>query len=642
MMEVDNDENYVLNKARSALKANSASAKAWMIMAKTLYPNNFGVQFEAYKNEKNAGNVKEAGRCFTDLIEKFQQVPEFWEEINAVTQALRTESELDAQKQFLSEMFKHLSTEVQHKLLLITADHCEDTQEHCKLLLLLLQKFPSSISSHGMGLIETLLSAEKHNVSGNQPVNKYRELLICDLIPLLNKDGCILDLSPKLIFKLLHKAIEYHLFVLWGYICNKKDDSKQKSEDSWSNLYKTFEFVCHQLHWEKFLPSFSTNWCKDTYWAKILNLIQSPTFNMEDTQSHKQVTYAVAIFLLYCLYQYLYCLNIENVPGQNYPAYLLVQGFLDASFPAFSSDPIASMSAKRRKSTDCNNTDAVVVTIESKTLKAIIPNFTMAVKCWDLLHSADQLNREFIKLSGALNLEHWLSTFLVDHLIYKDKHEDVLRRLENDSGYPQLPKLILKAQAFFLQRNYIRSYDNIREALQLLPETTGETCENLIIGGNQRHLHFLPLTRVAIIQFLAKFILHGIRANGFKTDMSVGHCFVLMQMDWPNEENFLPMLIQEICKTRTFYYLPFQTYIIEIDILEELAFLWNSQNGQITYEILPNMLTRRIGTRGADKGIREEIKHAIKGQIEKVHDPIHELIRQFLLQEQTHISVSLL
>lgn len=80
-----------------------------------------------------------------------------------------------------------------------------------------------------MGLIETLLSAEKHNVSGNQPVNKYRELLICDLIPLLNKDGCILDLSPKLIFKLLHKAIEYHLFVLWGYICNKKVKCTQKT-----------------------------------------------------------------------------------------------------------------------------------------------------------------------------------------------------------------------------------------------------------------------------------------------------------------------------------------------------------------------------------------------------------------------------
>lgn len=84
-------------------------------------------------------------------IGKFQQQPEFWAEIDSVTTALRSESECtDSEKQFLCEMFKHISSDVQHKLLLLTAEHCEDTMEHCKLLLLLLQKFPGSINSHGV------------------------------------------------------------------------------------------------------------------------------------------------------------------------------------------------------------------------------------------------------------------------------------------------------------------------------------------------------------------------------------------------------------------------------------------------------------------------------------------------------------
>lgn len=44
-MEVDiSDEEYVIQRAKMDLEKNPLSAKAWMITAKTLYPNNFGVQ----------------------------------------------------------------------------------------------------------------------------------------------------------------------------------------------------------------------------------------------------------------------------------------------------------------------------------------------------------------------------------------------------------------------------------------------------------------------------------------------------------------------------------------------------------------------------------------------------------------------
>lgn len=106
-------------------------------------------------------------------IGKFQQQPELWKEIEKITIALRAESDTnDSEKQFLCEMFRHISSgkvylasiklyyfqnmfvEVQHKLLLFTADHCEDTMEHCRLLLLLLQRFPTAISSYGVCVLK--------------------------------------------------------------------------------------------------------------------------------------------------------------------------------------------------------------------------------------------------------------------------------------------------------------------------------------------------------------------------------------------------------------------------------------------------------------------------------------------------------
>lgn len=48
-MEVDiyntvSDQDYLVLRAKNALKTDPVTAKAWMITAKTLYPTNFGVQ----------------------------------------------------------------------------------------------------------------------------------------------------------------------------------------------------------------------------------------------------------------------------------------------------------------------------------------------------------------------------------------------------------------------------------------------------------------------------------------------------------------------------------------------------------------------------------------------------------------------
>lgn len=47
--KIENDENYFIKKAKLAEKTDPFTAKAWILTAKSLSPNNFDVQFEVYE-----------------------------------------------------------------------------------------------------------------------------------------------------------------------------------------------------------------------------------------------------------------------------------------------------------------------------------------------------------------------------------------------------------------------------------------------------------------------------------------------------------------------------------------------------------------------------------------------------------------
>lgn len=82
-MDVTPEENYIISAAKKAYETDPFAAKAWILTAKTLYPNNFKLQvdmfvnsetslipksffqFEAYKVEKAAKNFEEAAKCFS-------------------------------------------------------------------------------------------------------------------------------------------------------------------------------------------------------------------------------------------------------------------------------------------------------------------------------------------------------------------------------------------------------------------------------------------------------------------------------------------------------------------------------------------------------------------------------------------------
>lgn len=85
------------------------------------------------------------------------------------------------------------------------------------------------------------------------------------------------------------------------------------------------------------------------------------------------------------------------------------------------------------------------------------------------------------------------------------------------------------------------------------------------------------------------------------------------------------------------------TYIITIDYVEEFAHIWHAYNCEYNFEFLApqQQNSRRIGTRGADKGVREDFKQVVKQQIAHANDDILSLIVKFITNEKGTIFQSI-
>lgn len=71
--------------------------------------------------------------------------------MNELTNALRAaENEITAQQEFYVKMFQHVSYEVQHKILMLTVNNSENSLNQCKLLLLVLKRFPQAAVTHSV------------------------------------------------------------------------------------------------------------------------------------------------------------------------------------------------------------------------------------------------------------------------------------------------------------------------------------------------------------------------------------------------------------------------------------------------------------------------------------------------------------
>ncbi|XP_063358407.1 integrator complex subunit 10 [Cydia amplana] len=565
------DEDYIITKAKEAQKHNIHSAKAWMLTAKTLFPTNFKIQFEAYLMEKQSGNLQEAAECFTSLMLSRQNLPELLPEISAIANALKT-----AESSFLSQMFDKICPDIQLTILKTSVENSDDTMEHCRLLVLLLKKFPQlGVDS----LVKTLINADKFFSD-----NRYARLLVVETLPLLSS----LE-SPRLLQRLLVKAIDFYNSYVY-------DETEHDISDPWLRLYGVLDLLGRQLGWDPYLINYNNSLNKEAYFQKLLTL--------RSCDDCRQLLYCGTTFFLRSLYEQ------KSQKGNH----ILIEALADPDITPL----------KRRKS------EIEVTGVSSN-------QFQAAASCWELLHSNEVISREFMKLANQLQVKPWSDGFSEELALYQGRYDETVQTVQGNN----LAANIMRVSFNFFHKKYAACVESILAALPQLPSVEGALETELIVGGTHRHLHFLPLTKVAIMHYFCTLLIRILLSTGNSSDLTYGHILVLMQFGWPQEEAIFMNILDIIKRKGVFHYHLFSAYIIHIDILEELSFMWNDQNNSVALDILPNsqqhLGQRRIGTRGADKGVKEDFKQAMKAQVARSNESILNLMIQFITSERSYL-----
>ena len=237
------DEDYLITRARQAWKAGKIhEAKTWMLTARSIFPDNFGIQLEAYVSEKDGGNVKESAKYFQKLFEKFPKEEKLLAEIQVVMEVLKKPNpDGESLEGFYLEMFEELPDETKKKLIVCAAEAAKDSFEYSKLMIVLMKKFNSEIANYGEKLIESINNAEtKEFGSSPDPLNQYRTILVTEILPTVLKAEK-LKINSKLVLSNLQKAQE---FVLASSL--KKGG---RVDSPWLLLYNIVHCVGRQLGW---------------------------------------------------------------------------------------------------------------------------------------------------------------------------------------------------------------------------------------------------------------------------------------------------------------------------------------------------------------------------------------------------------
>ncbi|XP_058130002.1 integrator complex subunit 10 [Anopheles ziemanni] len=618
-MDVLSNEKYLIARAKES--TDPYKAKAWIIAAKTLFPNDFGVQFEAYEIEKNANNFEEAAKCLSYIVMTFHgahQTPtSLLNEISLMTNALRIpEGSTTPEQEFYVKMFQYISYEVQHQILLLTAAHSNNNLDHCRLIFLLLKRFPQAISTHAPRLLETLIQ--------NVGIPSFKEMLFNEAIPLVYNR--VPELAPKLVHRLMAVCFEYYL----NQMLNEMDDKARTVPECWRKIFEILDFCGKILKWEPFLL-YKKSWSKDVYWQKIIHIYNLDPFRSTES---KQILFCSTIVFVLSLQEYIAHSKLRSKDGTNETEVILVETLKDL---------VSDLSHRPR-----DNVLEIPHILVNPPVNADAPNCLIAChSCWQLLHANDVIQTDFAQLLLCIpQLSSWVQKFLNDLYVLLEKHEEAATLLQASNLATMSPlEKSVRQFALTLAKGPITGllFEQIGTVLKHLAHAPngGSYLENVSQAPTTRVLMLIPLSKRAILHYLVQTLIAVLKPKLIEQECGnsvLGNLLVLSQLNWPHESSTVEIIFEIIKSRRQFSYLLFTNYIINGEIIEEFMHLWIHATDVKLELAMPQQSlatgARRIGTRGADKGVKEDFKQIIRQQIARSNDDVDELILQFLQQQQ--------
>lgn len=659
------DEEWLVSRARLCIKSDPCGAKSWMITARSLFPQHFEIQFEAYSLEKIGRNVKEAAKLLEEMFLTFPNETRLWTEVQSILEALQSESS----NSFLTEIFAALTTPTQCQMLISLSNKMTDILEQCRLLLLAMRKFTSLVNEHGLKLVGTLQKAE-WDANMKSPVNCYRKFLVCDVLPLVLQKKKKFELPTSQFHNWLQLAVEFYVMYitqppivpasspLTPDILSPTKLSRQASisglldkecqiPDPWENLQKLVIQIGHHLGWDIDKLFFSQT--RDIQCQQILSL-HHRSQQVKTGNNTKQVLFTTVVVFLESLYSYVSSVDPDSFIGSlsSSEPLILVEGFkFESTERPSPSKKLKSVIAPPILSPPC--------VPKSKTVTQC---FTTAFKCYELLYSTAELQREFQVLCKAWKLETWtwMSHFQTDMLLFQGAYNEAVEHLHSFSSTMRdkmkIRSNLQMACCYHCLGNYPKVCELVLDTISGLQDSNQSNITDQsqinVPEGCSRHLVLTLCKESEIFPYCIKLLVSSLKEkilSGKCDDMALGHMIILLQYDWPKHTDLFHQMMQKIKAQGSLTYNFFFNYVINIDILEELALLKSTEGGKVSLDILPTstkiIAQQRTVTRGVNKGVKEDFKMTIEKQVKRCEENVYQLVRTFLIEEKLLLIESL-
>ncbi|XP_071489908.1 integrator complex subunit 10-like [Diadema antillarum] len=696
---------WFVEKSQTCLKQQNDrfACKAFLLTAKSIYPQNFEIQYQAYCYEKSAQDVKQAASILLEMFHKFQQEPQLLEELQAISKALQGDSK-DTQTSFLKDVYEHLPTTAQKEILVLCIDQCQNILEKSCLQMLLLRRFNKNGYEEAVSLVETLLNTEKSE-GVKHVINPYRKLMVYKILPvILSVDKLSQHCSTRQYSKWLQKTIEF--FVTVAVQPHQKHvgggehlphgmggggggmaggEGTELPEGSvWDNLQHILKLLAKSVHWETGFIAPAESGLGESWSVIQKHLKKSGSSSSgkdgdsEEAVPPKPAFYASLVLLLRASHRYAALMNSQHHAGAT-SHHHHSQVLLEDLEPKKRSKKHKHAHKKRKLEADkdshidSDESDDVCDVIQPSEMTALSSEITeafhTAMNCWQLLNSNELFQKDFNWLLRRWRAETWLwfNSFQADRLLYLGENVQAVAMLqtrlkaEHDDtpldNQERIKTLVQLASIYHSMSRLSDACDSILEAISILRENYVEGNPNRGIvsegsfaagGRSGRVLHIIPATPTTLLPYCIQLVLLAFKKRVLhradSNDTGLGHLIVLMQYYWPRDELLFNEAIRRIRKRGHFSYHSFLSYIINIDILEEFAYLKTEDGGKVNLDLLPSSSSvqrQRTVTRGVTRGGKEDFRAAMERQVMRCNDNVEGVILKFLSEERDSIKLTL-
>ncbi|XP_071943294.1 integrator complex subunit 10-like isoform X2 [Antedon mediterranea] len=631
---------WMVEKAQKCLRTDLFASKSLLITARSLYPRNFRIQFEAYRIEKSARKTAEGAAILLDMFQHFFDEPVLQDELQALIVALQSESQ-DPSIVILRDMFDSFPSKAKYDILQKTSV--------CEVLPLVIanKQIEVPIKFYAKWLQKSMAYYLSYIT---QPPRKHEQLATTPVLTSPTHNASSPMKSP--------------CYSRPGF----DGPPKEGASDSWEKMHELIIKIAEKCGWNLHVIPKMTG----SVSSRFQHLSECHRQQPSDAPAvSKSIFYSTVLLFLKTAFTYASTVDSEAFASTNigHSTSLLLLEDLNAKLKS------KKHKHKHKKlrldendiPLDSDSSDDPGLSSIPANLKVnksygitpeLIENFETGIDCWKLLYANEYFEKDLNWLLHRWKADtwQWLTSFQTDMMIFKGDFSQALRMLQEKhkqmSSMPlaevakdKLKILLQMAACHFRLAQFSSACEMTLDAVSLMPSS--ETSVSKAVQPEKpshtskytRMLLLLPVTGRELLPYCINLLLQCYKKKSFhhhstKDDKALGHMIVLMQYNWPKEESLFSDAIKKIRKQGTFTYSLFFKFIINIDILEEFAFLATEEAGQIEIDLLPPAQRQKVVTRGVVKGGKEDFRIALENQVKRCEENVEFLLKQFLVCER--------